>query len=244
MADEDLLERSRRSHPRGIFLDFDGTLSEIVARPELARPAPGANSVPAGVVAHHDIVAVVSGRPAVEVRSLIDVPGIEVFGHYGIQGHVDMDHDEVRSEVEKAATLATGAWVEDKGATLAGHYRGAPDPHEAERLLRPALEAIADRRGLGILPGKMVLELAPGDTPGKGAVVRREAWARSLRACLYAGDDRADLAAFAALDELATEGTVTVKVAVRSEETPPELVAQADLVVERPQGLLGLLALL
>jgi trehalose 6-phosphate phosphatase len=243
MADEDLLERFRRSHPRGIFLDFDGTLSEIVARPDLARPAGGANSVLAGIVVRHDIVAVVSGRPADEVRSLIDIPGIEVFGHYGIEGkHLDMDHDEVRSEVEKAAALATGAWVEDKGASLAVHYRGAPDPLEAERLLRPALEAIADRRGLGILPGKMVLELAPGDAPGKGAVVRREARARSLRGCLYAGDDLADLAAFDALDMLATDGIVTVKVAVRSEETPEELVARADLVAERPQGLMELLA--
>jgi hypothetical protein len=48
--------------------------------------------------------------------------------------------------------------------------------------------------------------------------------------------------AFATLDELGADGMVTVKVAVRSEETPEELVARADRVVERPQGLLELLA--
>jgi trehalose 6-phosphate phosphatase len=244
MANEDLLERFRRSHPRGIFLDFDGTLSEIVARPDHARPAPEAHAVLAGLVANHDLVAVVSGRPGEEARSLIDVPGIEVFGHYGIEGHrLDRSQeDDVRSEVRKAMALAPGAWVEDKGASLAVHYRGTSDPREVELRLGRALQAIADRRGLVVLPGKMVLELAPADTPGKGAVVRREVRARSLRGCLYAGDDRADLAAFAALDELATDGTATVKVAVRSEETPEELVAQADLVVQRPRGLLDLLA--
>jgi trehalose 6-phosphate phosphatase len=244
MAEEDPLERFRRSHPRGIFLDFDGTLSEIVARPDQARPAEGARSVLTGIVARHDLVAVVSGRPADEVRSLLDVQGIEVFGHYGIEdGHLDIDRDDaLRSQVEEAVAVAPGAWVEDKGASLAVHYRGAPDPSRAERLLRPTLEAIARRRGLTILPGKMVLELAPADTPGKGAVVGREARTRSLGGCLYAGDDQADLAAFAALDELTTQGAATVKVAVRSEETPEELVDQADLVVERPQGLLDLLA--
>ena len=244
MADQDVIERLLRSQPRGIFLDFDGTLSEIVARPEDARPAAGAQSILAGLSARHDLVAVVSGRPAGEVRALLDVPGIEVFGHYGIEDdHLGLVQDaEVRSEVEQAASLVPGAWVEDKGASLAVHYRGAPHPPEAERRLRPTLQAIAERRRLAILPGKMVLELAPLDTPGKGAVVRREARARSLRGCLYAGDDRADLAAFAALDELADDGITTVKVAVRSEETPEDLVSQADLVVDRPQGLVELLA--
>jgi trehalose 6-phosphate phosphatase len=88
----------------------------------------------------------------------------------------------------------------------------------------------------------MVLELAPAATPGKGAVILLEARARGLSGCFFAGDDRADLAAFTALDELRADGTVTVKVAVRSEETPHDLIDEADIVVERPSGLLDLLA--
>jgi trehalose 6-phosphate phosphatase len=242
--DEDLLERFRRSHPTGVFLDFDGTLSEIVLRPDQARAALGARVILAGLVSRHELVAVVSGRPADAVRGLIEVPGMEVFGHYGIEGAgLGMGHDdEVRTELFRAAAAVPGAWVEDKGASIAVHYRAAPNSSQAEQRLRPALQAIADERGLLVLPGKMVLELAPADTPGKGAVVRREAQARSLRGCLYAGDDRADVEAFATLDELGADGMVTVKVAVRSEETPEELVARADRVVERPQGLLELLA--
>jgi trehalose 6-phosphate phosphatase len=63
-----------------------------------------------------------------------------------------------------------------------------------------------------------------------------------LDGSLYAGDDLPDLDAFAALDRLATTGVATVKVAVRSEETPTELVEAADLVVDRPAGLVRLLA--
>jgi trehalose 6-phosphate phosphatase len=243
MSDEERLERFRRSQPRGIFLDFDGTLSEIVARPDQARPIPRARLFLDRLAARHDLVAVVSGRKSDEVRALLGVRGIEVFGQYGIErGAEDVQAGEVRRALNKAASEVLGAWIEDKGATLAVHYRGAADPIAAERRLRPAVQAIADRRGLLVLPGKMVLELAPADTPGKGAVILREARARGLMGSLFAGDDRADLAAFAALDELREEGIVTVKVAVRSAETPNDLMDQADVVVEGPGALLDLLA--
>ena len=87
----------------------------------------------------------------------------------------------------------------------------------------------------------MVIELAPRATPGKGAVILREAGERGLAACLYAGDDEADVGAFAALDELARRGLTTVKVAVGSEEAPPGLIEAADVVVARPDDLVALL---
>ncbi|HEV8421605.1 MAG TPA: trehalose-phosphatase [Actinomycetota bacterium] len=244
MSNHDVLERFRRSPRRGIFLDFDGTLSEIVARPEQAEPVPQARPVLAELARRNDLVAIVSGRRTEDVRALIGVPGIEVFGQYGIEDHrlEGIQNEELKREVDQAAGQVEGAWVEDKKASLAVHYRAAPDPAAAERLLRRSLQAIAEKRGLIVLPGKMVVELAPADTPGKGAVILRETRARRLSGCLFAGDDHADLAAFAALDQLLAGGTTTVKVAVSSEETPQELVEAADLVVERPSGLLELLA--
>jgi trehalose 6-phosphate phosphatase len=244
MAEQELLERFHRARPSGIFLDFDGTLSEIVARPDQARPSPTVWPILAELANRHDLVAVVSGRRPEEVRALIEVPGVEVFGHYGIEesGGEGVQSPEVLSRVNEAVGEVAGAWVEDKGASLAVHYRAAADPAAAEGRLRAVLQAIAHARGMTLLPGKMVLELAPADTPGKGSVILREARSRNLAGCLFAGDDRADLPAFAALDELGADGTVTVKVAVKSEETPQELIDEADIVVERPRGLLELLA--
>ena len=100
---------------------------------------------------------------------------------------------------------------------------------------------IAEHRGLAVVRGKMVIELAPPDMPGKGSVVLREVRARSLSACLYAGDDLADLLAFEALDELRAEGVGTAKVAVRGPETPAALIEASDVVVDGPPGLVGLL---
>lgn len=242
MAENELLELFRRSRPGGIFLDFDGTLSEIVPRPDQARALPGTRSLLAELAERYEVVAVISGRPTAQARAFVDVAEVEVFGQYGIeQGPSSGLQADLRSAVEEAAGEVEGAWVEDKGASLAVHYRDALDQAGAEARLGPSLQAIADDHGLILLSGKKVVELAPADTPGKGAVVLREVRARGLAGCLFAGDDRADLAAFHALDELRAEGLAVVKVAVRSEETPGELVESADLVVERPGGLLELL---
>jgi trehalose 6-phosphate phosphatase len=239
-----VLEALRRDPGRsGIFLDFDGTLSEIVARPELARPHPDVPAVLARLARTYALVAVVTGRPGAVAAGLLGVSGVRVFGLYGLEGEPRPRPlpSGVRREAEEAAGGLEGVWVEDKEASLAVHFRGSPDPASAGRRLAAALDPVARRHGLRVLPGKMVLELAPPETPGKGAVVLREVRAGRLSACLYAGDDRVDLEAFAALDVLRDEGVEALKVAVRSAGTPGELMGAADLVVEGPGGLVELL---
>jgi trehalose 6-phosphate phosphatase len=129
--------------------------------------------------------------------------------------------------------------VEDKGASVAVHYRQALDPPAARAALLVALQPIATSSGLDIVEGKMVLELVPAGRPMKGAAVERLAREHELEAVLYAGDDHADLDAFAALDRLARDGDgiIVVRVAVHGAETPEALVEAADLVVQGPSGL-------
>jgi len=238
------LQRFRAARRRGFVFDFDGTLSEIVARPELARAAPGARAALARLAEANPLVAVVSGRPTQQLRELAGVRGVALVGMYGLP---DGGRERVRVEaayrdVERSAALALGAWVEDKGASLAVHYRGAADRAGAERVLSAALRRVAATHSLSVLRGKMVIELVGGEIPGKGAVVRDLVRTSRIDGCLYAGDDMADLDAFSALDGLAD--VASVRVAVRSEETPQELIAGADLVVDRPAGLVRLVSAL
>ena len=225
----------------GILLDFDGTLSPIVARPELAGPAPGAREVLRDLVPRYAVVAVVTGRRAEEVADLLSVPGVRYEGLYGLEGAAPELLLALLPEVERAAAAVPGAWVENKGASVAVHYRQAPDPSRARVELLATLEPVAAASGMTVLEGKMVVELVPRDRPLKGGAVERIAGELHLEAALYAGDDTADLNAFAALDRLQAAGVATAKVAVRGAETPDELVATADRVVDGPEGLVALL---
>ena len=85
----------------------------------------------------------------------------------------------------------------------------------------------------------MSVELHPPVAVDKGTVV--EARATGTSTVAYLGDDEGDLPAFAALDRLAARGITTVKVAVRTVEASPTLLAQADVEVTGPEGALELL---
>jgi trehalose 6-phosphate phosphatase len=225
----------------GLLLDFDGTLAEIVARPELARPVAGAREVLEHLTSSFALVAVITGRRAEDVAALLDVDGIVYEGLYGFQRDAPELAFALLPNVEAAAVIEPTAWVEDKGASVAVHYRQAEDPDAARARLLGALAPVAGAAGFEIAEGKRVIELVPPGRPLKGAAVERLVGERALEAALVAGDDLADLDAFAAGDRLAARGRTVAKVAVRGPETPAELLAAADVIVDGPAGLVDLL---
>ena len=233
-----LRERAARA---GILLDFDGSLAPIVARPELAAPVRGAREVLAAAVDLYAVVAVVTGRRAEEVADLLSVPGLRFEGLYGLQAGSAKATFPGREQVERAAAAVHEAWVEDKGGSVAIHYRQSPEPEQARVTLLDSLEALAAEAGMAVLEGKMVVEIVPRDRPLKGGAVERIVGEAGLEAVLYAGDDLADLEAFAVLDRLRAGGLLTVKVAVRADGTPAALVEAADRMVDGPDGLVSLL---
>jgi len=222
-------------------LDFDGSLAAIVARPKDARPVEGAREALAALIGRYRVVAILTGRRSEKVAELVDVPGLRYYGLYGMEEAAPELLTAVGSLAEAAAAAVPGAWVEDKRASIAVHYRQAPDPVEARASLVRSLREVASSAGLEVVQGKMVVELVPAGRPRKGGAVERLAGEHALRAVLFAGDDEADLDAFAALDRLRSKGLLAVKVAVRGDETPQGLVDSADVVVEGPEGLVELL---
>ncbi len=223
------------------MLDFDGSLAEIVARPELARAVEGAHEALTALVERYRVVAVVTGRRSEEIGGILRVPGLRLLGVYGLEGrgHTPLP-PSLLEEARAAAAVVPVAWVEDKGATAAVHFRQAPDPAAAREALLRALAPVAEAGDLELVEGKMVVELMP-DRPRKGGAVLRLAEEGDLRGVLFAGDDVADLEAFEALDRLEARGVLAVRVAVRGPETPAELVSAADVVVDGPAGLVEFL---
>jgi trehalose 6-phosphate phosphatase len=224
----------------GVFLDLDGTLAPIVPRPELSEVLPEIPEVLARLARHLDAVAVISGRPSDQVRELLDVEGVEIVGTHGLEDVRPMA-EEILDAI-RAVAVAVGAWVEPKGATAAVHFRALDDPEAAETTSSGRLAAIASTHDLEVVPGKRILELAPAGRPRKGGAVERIATDRELAAVLFAGDDIGDLDAFAALGRLRTRALWTCATVAGGRETPAEVLAAADLVVEGPSGVAALLA--
>jgi len=232
-----------------LFLDFDGTLSPIVADPAEARPLPGVPGVLARLVGRFALVAIVSGRPlAFLAEALGPVPGLHVSGLYGLEsagpdgrGVVDPAAERWRPAVAEVAAAAAeqapaGVGVEPKGLTVTLHWRSEP---AAEAWVRGFAAGQMARTGLVAQPGRMALELRPPVALDKGTVVARLAPGHAAAAGF--GDDLGDLPAFAALRALAAGGMAVACVAVVDAESPPEVAAAADVVVEGPVGALALL---
>jgi trehalose 6-phosphate phosphatase len=225
----------------GVLLDFDGTLSPIVARPELARIRDGARDAITRLVSRYAVVAIVSGRTDDQLKDLVGIEGVRLAALYGLADEAPALPVELLEAVSAAAASIQGTRVEPKGGSVAVHYRAAEEAVAAHDLLIRVLTPIAAARGLELLPGKMVLELVPSGRPLKEGAVERIVAEERLDAVLYAGDDVADIRAFEALDRLAERGVHTLKVAVHGRETPLALSDAADLVVDGPAGLVTLL---
>jgi trehalose 6-phosphate phosphatase len=231
----------------GILTDFDGTLSPIVDEPDAARPLDGVPALLEELAHRYAVVAVLSGRPVTFLQQWLP-PSLLLSGLYGLEvvrDGVRNDHPSGgmwREVIDDVATVARATGpsdmrVENKGLSLTLHYRGHP---ELEATVRELAERQAARSGLSVRQARMSFELHPPIPADKGTAVRD--LANGLAAVCFLGDDAGDLPAFAELQRLADEGVATVRIAVRSDEAPEELLEAADVVVDGPEGVRDLLS--
>ena len=84
VSDELLRPFLERPEAAGVFLDFDGTLSDIVHVPSAARPVEGARDLLSALAQKLAVVAIVSGRSAHELLEWLG-PEVEIWGVHGAQ---------------------------------------------------------------------------------------------------------------------------------------------------------------
>jgi trehalose 6-phosphate phosphatase len=220
----------------GLFLDFDGVLAPIVARPEDAAPSAEMRAELERLVGRYALVSVVSGRAGDDVRARVGVDGVVCVGSHGLE----LEPQAERWRRVLAAFAADAPWppdeIEVKGLAVAFHFRGHADERQAVREL-DAIANTAREEGLVARYGRKVLEVLPPVGSHKGTAVRRLLEEHGLSRALAAGDDTTDLDSFAALEGL----ELAVRVAVASPESPSALVDAADLVVGSTDEFLALL---
>lgn len=200
-----LISDLRRS---AILLDIDGTILDLAASPrEVWVPTELRRTLTRLVDSTGGALALVSGRTINDIDLIFSPLQLAAIGVHGAEMRVD-GLGEVQSRVvplskllkRKLATVAElgpGILVEDKGYSLALHYRLAPEKGPA--VLDAIAKICADTPGeqVEILPGKLVVDIKPAAV-NKGTAVSELMQYRPFagRRPIFIGDDTTDLAAF------------------------------------------------
>ena len=207
-------DRWRRVRAGGaVFLDYDGTLTPIVERPELAT-LPAAMRATLRRLAAALPVAIVSGRDIAVVAGFVQLDGMAYVGSHGLdiagfpgtglRKELALDYlpqlDRAERRLRRETAAVAGAIVERKRFSISTHVRlVAP----AERARVDALVGQVQRAhpSLRREGGKLVHELRPDMEWDKGRAVRwlLEALGRDLASALFIGDDLTDESVFRVL---------------------------------------------
>jgi len=196
-----------------LFLDFDGTIVEIAARPDDVR-------VPDGLGAQlrdvswglNGALAVISGRSIATVDHYLGAAVQCVAGIHGAERRTSRGHinhavldpsaiQHVRSRLNDFGRAHPNILIEDKGLSVAVHFREAPDLAAACQRLVDA--CVADSHGrLERQDGKMVTELKPAGITKVDALLHfmNEAPFAGRRP-VFVGDDLTDESAFVAVSK-------------------------------------------
>jgi trehalose 6-phosphate phosphatase len=182
-----------------LAFDFDGTLAPIVRNPAAAAMRARTSTLMAEVAKLYPCV-VISGRSRADVMEKVDtIPLRAVIGNHGMEPSRNLRDARWLATLWHAQLASTlpqisGVVIEDKGASLAVHYRQASSRAAVRRLV---LIAAADLVGARIVEGKMVVNVLPAGAPDKGTALITLCKRLRCESAIYVGDDENDEDAFA-----------------------------------------------
>jgi trehalose 6-phosphate phosphatase len=212
---------SLRAATIALFLDVDGTLVEIEREPGAVHVPERLCRILADLQGATDgALALVSGRALQQLDQLFSPLCLSAAGLHGLERRVRCK-DVIRAAPDPAILAAArerlasfaarhaGVMLEDKGLTLALHYRKAPEQQQAAAtLVREVVRASAG--GLLLLEGKMVFELKPpGCDKGQAIAAYMAEAPFAGRRPVFAGDDVTDEAGFAIVNQM---GGVSIRI--------------------------------
>jgi len=245
--------------PLGLITDVDGTISEIASCPEAARVSPICREQLAILTKRLELVAAISGRPALDAKEMIGVDGMVYVGNNGldqwqvgvlqfVEGVKEYAAKVIAALDELMGSLTVeGISFENKGVALSVHYRRSPDRESARKCILEKIAASSIARDFRIQEGKMVVELRPPVEMNKATAVEALMKSYNLRGGIYVGDDISDVDAFRAMQQESSGQALRqaqgernryrpasfkgLAVGVISEETPQQLEKEADFTL-------------
>jgi trehalose 6-phosphate phosphatase len=178
--------------------DFDGTLSPIVEHPAQAGMRLSTQNLLCRLASLYPCI-IVSGRARADVLSrLSGVDAARVIGNHGAESENSRSSrgmiEKWRRALEVELASIPKLWIEDKGLSLAVHYRQTVQKSEARRRI---LVSASKLKHVLVIGGKQVVNLVADSAPNKGNALATERDRLGCNWVLYVGDDENDEDAFA-----------------------------------------------
>lgn len=232
----------------GLFLDFDGTLSEIVDVPDDAKFYKNNGAILKELSTYFPIT-IVSGRSVESLLQRIDIPSLQFVGNHGMEilkdGEIVLP-SAAKPFLENVANAYQSlkikisdekVFLENKKITISVHYRNVADPELTKKELTPIVEKIAKDNELDVFAGRMIFELRPPIEIHKGTAFEELVKSEKMTAAMMIGDDVTDTHAFIAARKLRLANECDAfSLAVIDEETAPEVIEKADYTLEGVEG--------
>ena len=222
-----------------LFLDLDGTLVEIAATPDaVVASAALRDTLRRLCNAMDGALALVTGRTIESADRILEGAVENIAGVHGFERRLAGAHHRASDDLAPLTAACTearslvdlgmlNAQIEDKAAAIALHYRHAP---EAAWEVRRSADELADKHGLSVLEGKMVVELTLGvRDKGDAVAAFMHAPAFAGRMPVAVGDDVTDEDAFAAACALGGIGVLVGE--ARATAATHRLVGSAEVAV-------------
>lgn len=231
-----------------LLLDYDGTLTPIVAHPDLAKIPVQTKSVLERLSVMTGVfLAVISGRNVNNVKEMVGIRNITYAGNHGLEVLYPNGtryvhqlptefNEQVRELIKKLEekVVRDGAWIENKGASLTFHFRATPEnlKHEIEQTAHKIIEDANFKVG----KAHCALEARPKVDWNKGEVALLmlskeygENWHENVKV-IFAGDDTTDEDAIRALKGNAA--TFRISSSLNVETSAEKLLSSTEAVLQ------------
>lgn len=243
-----------------LLSDYDGTLTPIMERPELANLSEDSQILLRGLARQRGItLGMISGRALADLKERVGISGLIYAGNHGLEiegpgiSFVNPVAEELKPilrvmhyVLSRALATVKGVLVEDKGLSLSVHYRLAEEgrTEDVERIVKEVVggaEAIGHAR---ITSGKKVYEVRPAVAWDKGKAIKllMKKYGKGGRESgllpVYLGDDRTDEDAFKVIDSYGSGITIFIgeerqqSTARYFLKSPDEVVAFLNIMLE------------
>jgi trehalose 6-phosphate phosphatase len=233
-----------------IITDIDGTISEIVPKPDQASVTAERKEILKMLGGKFKLLAFITGRTIDNARQMIKLEGALYVGNHGMeyqknnQTIVDpktaiyqTEFKEIENELQCLLKIS-GILLENKKTSLTIHYRLTKNPKKARSTILNRIKDLNLSNNLITMEGRKIIEIKPQTGNNKGTIINKIVDEYQINQLIYCGDDKTDSDAFQAIKSLNEVNSFQgISVVVLSAETPDNLLENADYYVNNIEEL-------